>query len=491
MTVLRDDQMPNGTTGARPRGVSDLCRLTILAPHTQIDLALPNSVPVELLVPGIADMVERHSAANDFAVTDDRIRPSRWTLSRVGRPPLSPTSSLQDNGVLDGELLVFDSIEASPPQPLFDDIMYNVAVADTGHAHPWSPRIARLTGSTIAIVAATAGAFTLLRTDGATAALIGAVGAFAVVVAFLVAGAIANRVYDDAAAAVTLGVAALPVSFAAGALAVPGDLAPPHVLFGLVMVGASAVLALRAGGVGHAVFSAAVSFSLLGSLATLTAVLTEQSARSVGSMLIGGALVGLVFAPRLAMMLAKLPLPPVPAPGTSIDPTEDDPDDTRSTPSFAAVALRADHARRYLTGLVAGMTLLAVGGALLVSFPTEVTGIYWPGVALAVATSAVLSFRGRTYSSAEQAVPLIAGGSAVPVLLAAATAAMVPSTALPLFAATSLLVVSASVLGIVVPHRTFSPVQRRAAEFVDYAAIASVIPLVCWVSGLFTAVRGL
>ncbi len=67
-------------------------------------------------------------------------------------------------------------------------------------------------------------------------------------------------------------------------------------------------------------------------------------------MLVGGALFGLVFAPRIAMMLAKLPLPPVPAPGTSLDPTEEDPDDARSLPSFATVEQRAEHARRYLTG---------------------------------------------------------------------------------------------------------------------------------------------
>lgn len=491
MTVLRADQTTGGTTGARPRGGADLCRLTILAPHSQIDLALPNSVPVELLVPGIADLVEKHSAANDFDVAGDRLHPTRWVLSRVGSPPLSPASTLQEHGVLDGELLVFDSVEASPPPPLFDDVMYNVAVADTGHAHPWTPRIARLTGSAIAVAAATAGAFVLLRTEGATASVIGAVAAFAMVVAFLVAGAVAGRVYDDAGAALTLGAAALPIAFAAGALFVPGDDLPPDTLLGLVMVGACAVVALRAAGVGHAVFTTAASVSLLGSLAALVAVLTEQSTRSVGAMLVGGALFGLVFAPRIAMMLAKLPLPPVPAPGTSLDPTEEDPDDARSLPSFATVERRAEHARRYLTGLVAGWTLLTVTGALLASAPSASDGIYWPGTSLAVAAATVLMFRGRTYSSAEQAVPLISGGSAVLMLLAVATAVVVPSAALPLFATTALLVVAALVLGVVVPQRTFSPVQRRAAEIVDYAAIAAVVPLACWVSGLFVAVRGL
>ncbi|GAB2626718.1 type VII secretion integral membrane protein EccD [Prescottella soli] len=489
VTVLPAEHAVGG--GSRPRGSADLCRLTIVAPHTQIDLALPNAVPVELLIPGIADLVRKHSAANDFDAAEERTEPVRWTLSRLGTPPLSPALSLQEHGVLDGELLVFDSVEASPPPPLFDDIMYNVAVADTGHTHPWTPRIARLTGSAIAIAATVAGSVALLQVDGSIQSLVGAGCALLTLVLFLVAGAVGSRVYGDSGAAVTLGSAALPVAFASGMLLVPGDRGAPHVLLGLVMVGATAVLALRASGVGHTVFTATAAVSLFGSVAALAATLTDQPLRTVSALLAGAALTGLVVAPRMAMLLAKLPLPPVPAPGTSVDPAEDDPDDTRSVPSFESVAARADRARRFLTGLVCAMTLLTGFGVLAAAVPTSGSGIYWPGAALAVAAATVLMFRGRTFSAAEQAVPLICGGGAILVLLCAATAVAVPEAALGLFATAVLVVLGALALGILAPRKNFSPVQRRATELLDYAAIAAVVPLACWVSGLFSAIRGL
>ncbi|WP_254699003.1 type VII secretion integral membrane protein EccD [Rhodococcus sp. SGAir0479] len=489
MTVVDTERAVSGD--ARPRGPADLVRLTVLAPHTQIDLALPHSVPVDLLIPGIADLVRKHSAANDFDAAREPTEPVRWALSRVGAPPLDPSLSLRDHGVLDGELLVFDDVAASPPPPLFDDIMYNVAVAETGHAHPWNPRTARLTGSVLAVAASVSASLALAQVDGTVAALVAAGCALLALVALLVACAVVTRVYGDAGTGVTLGSAALPLAFVAGVQLVPGERGAPHLLLGLVAFGAAAVLALRASGTGQAVFGGAVTVSLFGAAAASGATLTDQPVRTVGALLAGAALVGLACAPRVAIMLAKLPLPPVPAPGTPVDPAEDDPDDSRRLPSFESVAARADRARRLLTGLVSATTLLIGFGVLAAAYPQSGTGIYWPGTALAVAAATVLMFRGRTYTAAQQAVPLVGGGGAILVLLCAMTAVAVPSAAFGVFAVAASTVVAALVLGITAPRTAFSPVQRRAAELVDYAAIASVVPLACWVSGLFAAVRGL
>lgn len=489
VTVIGIDGTVSGD--ARARGPADLVRLTVLAPHTQIDLALPNSVPVELLIPGIADLVRSHSAANDFDAAAERTEPARWALSRLGTPPLAPSLSLRDHGVLDGELLVFDDVAACAPPPLFDDIMYNVAVADTAHAHPWSPRTARLTGSALAIAAALTGAFALAQVDGTVASLVAAGCALVAVVSLLVTGAVVTRVHGDAGAGLTLGTAALPVAFVSGLQLVPGDRGAPHILLGLVIVCAAAVLALRASGTGQTVFTAAITVSSFGAAAALGATLTDQPLRTVGAMLAGAALIGLASAPRGAILLARLPLPPVPAPGAQVDPAADEGHDSGSVPSFESVAARADRARRFLTGLVSAMTLLIGGGVLAGAYPDPGAGIYWPGTALAVTAAAVLMFRGRTYAAAQQAVPLIGGGGAILVLLCAATAVVVPSAAFGVFAVSAVTVIVALVLGVTAPHTAFSPVQRRAAEFVDYAAIASVVPLVCWVSGLFAAIRGL
>ncbi|WP_241665877.1 type VII secretion integral membrane protein EccD [Prescottella subtropica] len=490
MTIVDTTHSGTGSGGTRER--SDLVRLTVLAPHTQIDLALPGSVPVELLVPGIADLVRKHSDANDFDAGQECTEPARWVLSRLGTPPLSPALSLHEHGVLDGEVLVFGGLATAPPPPLFDDVMYNVAVADTDHTHPWTPRTARLTGCALAVVAAAAGALALLQVDGAAATIVGAVAALLVAVLLVVAGVVVGRVYRDSGAAVTLGAAALPVAFAAGVLAVPGDRGAPHLLLGCVAAGTAAVLALRASGVGHTVFTAAATVSLFGAVAALGGTLTGQTPRTIGALLACAALLGLAASPRVAMLVAKLPLPPVPAPGTAIDPGEDVTDGPDSAlPSFASVEARAERARRVLTGLVCATALLTGIGALTAAAPSNDRGISWPAVALAVASAAVLMFRGRTYTAAQQAVPLVAGGATILVLLGVGAAVTVPGAALGVFAVAAVAVVAGLVLGIVTPNRSFSPVQRRAAELVDYAAIAAIVPLACWASGLFAAVRGL
>ena len=160
-------------------------------------------------------------------------------------------------------------------------------------------------------------------------------------------------------------------------------------------------------------------------------------------------------------------------------------------PSFDSLAQRAARARKYLTGLVGAMTALAVIGALIAAQPGVSDGIFWPGLSLAVATAAVLMFRGRTYSSAEQAVPLIAGGVTILVLLLTAAAVAVPDFAIASFAVAILFAVGGLVLGILAPRQTFSPVMRRVAELIDLAVIASIVPLVCWVTGLYSLMRGL
>jgi hypothetical protein len=38
---------------------------------------------------------------------------------------------------------------------------------------------------------------------------------------------------------------------------------------------------------------------------------------------------------------------------------------------------------------------------------------------------------------------------------------------------------------------TVNPVARRAADVMEYLALAAVVPLACWVGGLYQLVRGL
>lgn len=468
----------------------DLCRLTILAQRTQVDLAVPLDVPVALLIPGIVDMISNHGRSNEFDDGIEHFEPKQWVLARVGQPPLSSTLSLGEHGVKDGELLMLESASDTAPAPLFDDIMYNVASADAQTYSRWTPANARALGSVLAVLATLVGCFALLWSGAGSDNLVGGILALFVTLILLIAGTVASRVYYDERSALVLCGLALPTAFTAGLLFVPGDLSWAHTLLATVTVGATAVLALRISGVGLTLFTGVATVAFFVTPAAFVGLLTEHPLRAIGAVLAGASLAALVFAPRVAMLFAKLPLPAVPAPGTSLDPLDDDPSDHRAMPTFAELSAKSERARKYLTGLVAATTALTAGSALAAAQPSTSGGIYWPGTLLALVCAAVLMFRGRTYSSAEQAITLIGGGSVILVALLVG-AAVGTDQPLIVFAAALVVAVLALVLGILVPNRTFSPPMRRAVELLEYAAIAAVVPLVCWVANLYGLMRGL
>ncbi|MFQ6393055.1 type VII secretion integral membrane protein EccD [Nocardia sp. KC 131] len=467
----------------------DLARVTILAKHTQVDMAIPVDVPVALVIPSVVDMVAQHSRTNDFDNEGERFEPAEWVLARIGHPPFSNSLSLGEHGVRDGELLMLESASHTAPTPLFDDIMYNVAIADTDHYRSWTPKVARITGSVLAALTMIVGCLGLLLSKDALPGYVSGSMALAVAILLVVAGMVLSRMYGDTATALVLGGCALPPAFAAGMLLVPDDYNWAHVLLGSVLVGATAILAWRVTGVGLALFIGASTLAVYAVPAALIGLLTEQSVRAVGAIAAALGLGGLSLAPRVSMLLAKLPLPPVPSPGTPIDPTEDDPDDHRALPTMDALRVKSERARMYLGGLVAATTLVTVAGALAAADPNA-EDPYWQGIALALVCAVVLMFRSRTYAGAEQAVVLIAGGASI-VLMMLVGAGIGMEQPLVVFGAAMAILVAALILGIIVPNQSATPPMRRGVELLEYAFVAAVLPLVFWVASLYSLVRGL
>lgn len=452
-------------------------------------MAIPVDVPVALVIPSVVDMVAAHSRTNDFDNQGERYEPADWVLARIGQPPLSNSLSLGEQGVRDGELLMLENSANTAPTPLFDDIMYNVAVADSQHFRGWNPDTARVTGSILAALTMLAGCTGLLAAPDAMPGWITGVIALGVAV-LLVAGAmVLSRVYGDPKTSLVLGGCALPLAFTGGMLIVPDHYGWPHLLLGSTLFGATAILAWRVTGVGLGLFIGAGTIALFVVPAALVGLLTEQPLEAVGAVVAAVGLGALSLAPRISMALAKLPLPPVPSPGTPIDPTEDDPDDHRALPTLDVLQAKSARARTYLSGLVSATTLVTVVGALTAIDP-DYGGFYWQGIALALVCAAVLMFRSRTYAGAEQAVILIVGGAAI-VLAMLIGMAFVADLPLAVFGVAMVVLIAALVLGIIVPNQTATPPMRRAAELIEYGFVAAVLPLVFWVADLYSLVRGL
>ncbi|APB01501.1 ESX-4 secretion system protein eccD4 [Nocardia seriolae] len=467
----------------------DLARVTILAKHTQVDMAIPVDVPVALVIPSVVDMVDHHNLVNDFDTDGEQFEPHEWVLARIGQPPFSNSLSLSEQGVRDGELLMLESAEHIAPTPLFDDIMYNVAIADADHFRGWTPRTARLTGSILAVAIMLTGCFGLLAAPTAIPGWVSGIVATFVSLLLVTASMVLSRMYRDHASALVLGGCALPTAFSAGMLYVPDHYGWANVLLGAVLAGATAILAWRVSGVGLGLFIGVTALAVYAIPAALVGLLTEVSTHAIGGGVATLGLAGLSLAPRLSMLLAKLPLPPVPAPGTPIDPTEDDPDDHRALPTMKVLRAKSERAREYLAGLVTATTVVVIAGAVAAVDPTA-DSPYWPGLAFALVCAVVLMFRSRTYAGAEQAVVLIAGGTAI-VLLVLIGAALTQRQPLTIFGVALLLFAAALVLGILVPRQQATPPMRRAVELLEYAFVAAVVPLAFWVTDLYTLVRGL
>ncbi|WP_280230663.1 type VII secretion integral membrane protein EccD [Nocardia cyriacigeorgica] len=467
----------------------DLTRVTILAKHTQVDMAIPVDVPVALVIPSVVDMVAQHSRTNDFDNEGERFEPAEWVLARIGHPPFSNSLSLGEHGVRDGELLMLESAAHTAPTPLFDDIMYNVAIADADHFKGWTPKTARITGSILAAVTMLAGCVGLLAAPDAMAGWITGSIALGVTILLVVAGMVLSRMYGDTATALVLGGCALPTAFTSGMLIVPDHYGWANFLLGSVLLGATAILAWRVTGVGLGLFIGASALAVYAVPASLVGLLTDQPVRAIGAVAAALGLAGLSLAPRVSMLLSKLPLPPVPSPGTPIDPTEDDPDDHRALPTMEVLRAKSERARMYLSGLVSATTLVTAAGALAATDPTG-EGYYWQGIALALVCAVVLMFRSRTYAGAEQAVVLIAGGAAI-VLIMLIGMGFVAEMPLAVFGAAMAMLIAALILGIIIPNQSATPPMRRAVELLEYAFVAAVLPLVFWVASLYSLVRGL
>jgi type VII secretion integral membrane protein EccD len=260
---------------------------------------------------------------------------------------------------------------------------------------------------------------------------------------------------------------------------------------GSVLVASVALLCLRLCGVGLATFTALFGISSAATAATAVATLLPRvSLDTISAVAIALALIALAYAARLSMILAKLPLPPVPVPANPLDEARDlvtEPE----MPNFDELTERTGRARSYLTGLVVATSVTAMTGALSVAAVHTDNGIAWSGLALAGVTAGVLMLRGRTFAGTAQAVPLIACGAAIVLVVLGAQIWSSKDDPVIVFALAMAVLILALVLGILAPNRVFSPVMRRVAELIDLAAIALIVPLICWVTDLFSVMRGL
>jgi type VII secretion integral membrane protein EccD len=458
-------------------GTTVFSRVTVVAPRTRIDVALPADVAVADIQPMLLDMAKEKTP-------DGGAKHGGWCLARLGGDALDPARTLGSLGVVDGDLLQLRKRSDTPPPPLYDDVVDAIAEATPASYRPWTTETAARIGHAAGALGLLVAAFSLLMAGplGGGPHLAPAVTAGVVAIVAVALGATLARSYDVPTTGIVVTAAGgLPMAFVCGLYVVPGTPGGPGLLLGsaFVLIVASAAIWLLGRGV--TVFIAAGSAAALGVLAFLAGTLIDYPAYGVAA---GAAAVALAFTsllPRLTIQLAKLPLPNVPSDSEQLR-------DDGGFPDFASIERRAGLAHEYMTGMLVGFGAVVAVSAIVATTDPDVWGIL-----LAAVSTAVLLMRGRSYANGSQAVALLVTGlvSAAGVLITWMLGADTLARNVWIFA--SLLVVGAGalVLGVVFPQRTFSPVLRRTVDITEAVLIAAVLPLALAVMDLYSLIRHL
>ncbi|MEU4837340.1 type VII secretion integral membrane protein EccD [Nocardia testacea] len=477
----------------------ELSRVSVIGGNTQVDVGLPATVPIAGFIGDLVALIE--SRGPDLPETEEEAGPlsaQHWTLARLGREAIAPSRTLAEAEVYDGELLVLRSVSAKEAPALFDDVIDAVSRLTAEEFTGWSGAAARWMGLVASALTVLTTLAILVVSRGTGDPLAPALALLGAGLAALVAAGITARRYRDELTASWLSADGLMLLFGGAALLVPGALGSPHLLLGSSVLLVAAVLGYRLTGVGATLFSFAAGAAVIALVTAVIYLIWHPGLPKVaGGLLVAGIML-LSMVPRLAALLARLPIPPVPTAGAAIDPADHEPRPTiegigaigaTALPSAAGLGERARAANRFQTGLITACTGSAVLGAFGVADPL---GPYrWQGITLAVITAIILSLRGRSFADIAQAATLIGGACVTFVSLIVGLA--FGDGDLVLVCAAILLAFTLGVIGfgVIGPHIEVTPVVRRAIELFEYGLIMAVIPLVLWVMGIYGTARNL
>ncbi len=444
-------------------------RVTVVAPRTRIDLALPSDVAVANLLPLVLKMAGE-------ATPDGGSRHGGWCLAKLGGDAIDPDRALSSLGVVDGDLLHLRHRCDNPPLPLFDDVVEAIAVSAPDSYRPWTQNTARTLGMIAAGLALLAGAVALFRAGPGLGVAVVA-GAGAVVV--LVAGAVVARVYGEAGTGVLVAAGSVPLGFVSGLYVVPGSVQAENLLLACTLALVLAIASIMVLGDGITAFVASATATAIGAPAFLVASLVDRPDAGIAAAAAAVALGGISAVPRLTIQLSRLPMPQIP--GSTQDLQRDS-----GFPDYAAIERRAGLAHEYMTGMIIGSGAVAAAGAVVASTEGAL------GIVLAVVVAAVLLLRARSYANGSQAIALLVSGMAtVAGLLAGLLVTAGQALLLAVFGGLLVLATLALALGVVLPSRRFSPVLRRSVDVMEAMLIAAVLPLALGVLDLYNTFRAL
>lgn len=451
-----------------------LSRVTIVAPGTRMDLALPSDVPLADLLPTLL-----RYAGEDLA--DDGATHGGWALRRLGGPPLDTGRTVAELDIHDGEMLYLTPRADASPEVVFDDVVDAVATATRQRADRWVTADTRrfAVGFTVAALAGGIAAVLFAGPPHLPSALVGT----GLGLVLLVTATLVSRVGGDSRTGTLFGLVGLAYGGTGGLLLLAGDrslaeLAAPDVLLAatfLVVYGAVGTLAV--GDYPQVFLGAAALGVALGVGAGICLVLGAEPA--VAAAVVGTVSFATVPAhPILAYRLARLPMPSIPT----------DPEDLRrdvTTVDGRRILALSERAAEYLTGLT-----VTVAVAVLASVLVLVLDGGLPAVLLAALLAVLLMLRARPMPGRSQRLPVLVCGAlglGAVTLTWFATGGALTRLGLVLGVLLAAAVISL-VYGLAVAGKRISPLWGRTLDILEILMIVAVVPVAAWAAGLYGVV---
>jgi type VII secretion integral membrane protein EccD len=478
------------------------CRVTVVAPDSRIDVALPVDIAVADIYPEILRLTGQTQPVGT---------PTGYHLVRRDGRVLDGARTLADERVLDGEVLGLRPFAESLPPAVHDDVSDAVASAVVRDRHLWSEdllRIAGLTGGALLLLLC---GFVLWYADPVRHDMHGLPGVLAGGLGVLLTAfaGVRARVYADRAAAVAVGLGALPLLVIAGSgIVAPADGQGPGKLQFLlgcaVLLVASLVLVVLTPG-GDAPFVAAGLLAAAGTLAAFVALLADASATEAASVCAPVALGLVAFLPGLSARFARLPIGYAPPRSASQDAFDPDAPPAADTEPLDAerIAAQARRGHEMLLGLVGGTSAVVVAAAAVLGFSDNV----WAQL-LALAAGLAMLIRARLFRYTSQVTCVLAAGLGAIALLLLGLALNPPTGALTEFvlhddrgaldlrtawltAAVAAGAALITAIGLIVPRKGLSPFWGRFLDLTEGAVLLVLVPLCLAVLGVLSDVRSM
>lgn len=466
-----------GATAALP--TLSIVRVAILVGGRIVDMALPADVPLREILPAIRRLSTTEEA-DDAGLSANA--PRGLSLALIGGSPFSLEASLNTVGVVDGDFLVVQPIPVGPAAPgIVEDVADAAVLFASPHQGRWGgEQIQLLARAALFVLVLTATGFCTAHhvVIGSVAGLY-AVGALAAVV--VVAALMLSARSDGGASAGTeLSVAALAPIAAVFALAVPGPLGGAQVMLASAGLTAWSVICII-------LIQRRLSFftmiSVIGAGMTLVGAITQiwqLPISAIGCVLLLLALAITVQAAQLSTLLARIPLPTIPAPG---DPAPS----TLEMQALLDLPRRIRVGEAHQAGLLAGAAALSVIGSLAIVGRSGAPGVWsWYAV---TATALAALLRARIWSSSVCKFVLLAQ----PLVVTVGILVLFVTEGRYVGGLWALIVLAVVTTGLVVvavnpqlaAAKQYSlPIRRMIGLFAG-AVDASLVPVLAYLVGLF------